>query len=279
MLKKIIKIFFIFLLFLFSKTYSDFVICDSWNINYDWVTVSEICNWWYESVDISLIESFTWGYVNYDLWFWWNDYNLNLDKNISENFPVWFFDINRKTVLNNVNPEFSSPVWFIWTAYLDTWIITDIENNFPVWFFDINKKTIILKPNPDFSFPVWYIWDYKVVKKSWWNHIIIIQDTSYRKFFEDIFKENIDPKFLWKYSKYELELFIENILNLLLESEKDKDKIISETTKNRIRLYIKNSDFNKNLNNLIKNLDLINNAFEIIKDNKQKLYVIKYYLD
>lgn len=278
MLKKIVRLVFIFLIFFCSKAYSDFIICDSWNINFEWKTVSEMCNWWYENLDISTIEYFTWSFINLDSWFWWGKQNFEFWNN--ENLPIWFFDANKKTVIENVNPNYDFSLWFIWTNNSFSWIIINVENNYPVWFFDSNKKTIILKTDLVYDFPVWYIWNF-VVKSKWWarSSTPIVKDVSYKEFFYEILKKNINSEFLNKYSKKELDLFINNLLDLLLEWEKGSWKIISEESKDRIKLSIKNSNFSDSLNKLIENLDSINIVFKNTNSETQKFYVIKYYLD
>jgi predicted RNA-binding protein with RPS1 domain len=82
-----------------------------------------------------------------------------------------------------------------------------------------------------------------------------------------------------KYSSYELDLFINDLLDLFSESDKNLEKIISEDSKNRIKLHIKNSNFNEKFNKLIKNLDLVNDAFKNTNNETQKFYIVKYFLD
>jgi hypothetical protein len=283
MFRKIIKLFFIFVILFWSKTYSDFVICDSWNINYSWKTISEICNWWYENFDISVIEYFTWSYINLNSWFWWGEQNFDFKKN--ENIPIWFFDQNKKTIIENINPIYDFSAWYMGTSHSFSWIFFDVENNNPIWFFDLNKKTIILKTGINYSFPAWYLWNVIINKKNWWikwwsrSPDILIENISYKEFFHDIFKGNINSEFLNKYSSYELDLFINDLLDLFSESDKNLEKIISEDSKNRIKLHIKNSNFNEKFNKLIKNLDLVNDAFKNTNNETQKFYIVKYFLD
>ncbi|MFK7779984.1 MAG: hypothetical protein QM490_02455 [Candidatus Gracilibacteria bacterium] len=275
---KIIKLFFIFLLFFTSKTYGDFIVCDSGNINYEGITVSEICNGGYESLDISLIKSFTGSYVNFDLGFWGISNNLDLENNVKNNFPVGFFDGNKKTITKKVDPEYFNFIGFIGTANSFSGVVFDVENNFPIGFFDLNKKTIILKEYLNYSFPVGYLGDYQIRTSGRSNSIPVIQNITYRDFFHEIFLKNIDSKFLRKYSNYELNLFIDDLLNVLFEGKNEANIIISNSTKKRIELYIKKSSFIENLNKLVNNLDPINDAFKKNEIVKQRFYVIKYYL-
>jgi hypothetical protein len=283
---KIINIFiWIFLYFTLNFIFSfsvnaDNIICDSWNINLSWKTVSEICNWGYSTGSIISIDSFTWSFIDYDLWFWWtkNNYNKNIN-NIDNNFPIWFFDVNRNTKVNNVNPDYTFQVWYLWNInnYLNN--NSDINNNFPVWFFDWNRETKLNNVNPDYILPVWFLGSYKeeIVIKKWNNKSVIIKEITYRDFFEEIIRSNsgLNNK---EYNFREFEIFINNLLNLLIDWSNIWNNIISETDKNRIKLYIENSDFNSKLSLLLDNLESINKAFLLAKNNSQKLYIINYYL-
>ena len=276
MLKKIIKLLTIYILFFTSWVFADFVICDSGNINYNWKTISEICNNWYESLDISIIESFTWNYINYDLWFWWTDFNVDFENNVEWNFPIWFFDWNKETQIKNINPEYNFITWYIWTANSFSDVIIDLDNNYVIWFFDENKNTVTLNTDSNYSFPIWYLWNHKIKKKSSWGWNIVIQnDITYEEYFKEIFIKNINLIYFYKYSEYELEKFTDNLVDLLLE--KDSEVIISDVIKRRINLHIENSNFRIYLNQLLENLDDINNAFESTYNRNEKIYILDYF--
>lgn len=280
MSKKIIKYFLLSVLLFYSKTNADYIICDSWNINYNWKTVSEICNWWYQSIDISKINSFTWSFIDLDLWYWWTDFDLVVNSNIEENLPMWYFGINIKTKVLTNNPENYIYIWYIWTKN-DYNITSNLDENFPVWYFDTNTKTKVLNNKPEFSLPIWYLWNVVITKKNWWinNNISPIYSMTYREFFKEIFQKSTNDSFNnLNYSESEYNTFIDNLLDLLVNSNQFDEEIIPEETKNRIKFFIQNSDFDTNLNLLMTNLKDINQNFEIQKDQKINFYMIKYYL-
>jgi hypothetical protein len=112
------------------------------------------------------------------------------------------------------------------------------------------------------------------------NNILPIYSMTYREFFKEIFQKSTNDSFNnLNYSKSEYDTFINNLLDLLFNSNQYYQKIIPEETKNTIRLFIQNSDFDTNLNLLMTNLKDINQNFEIQKDQKINFYMIKYYLN
>lgn len=278
---KVIKYFLLLVLLFYSKTNADYIICDSWDINYDGKTVSEICNWWYQSINISEINSFTWSFIDLNLWYWWIDFDLVMNLNIEENLPMWYFGTNIKTKVLKNNPENYIYIWHIWIKN-DYNIISDVVENFPIWYFDTNIKTKVLNNKPEYILPIWYLWNVVIAKKNWWmrNNILPIYSMTYREFFKEIFQKSTNDSFNnLNYSKSEYDTFINNLLDLLFNSNQYYQKIIPEETKNTIRLFIQNSDFDTNLNLLMTNLKDINQNFEIQKDQKINFYMIKYYLN
>jgi len=55
--------------------------------------------------------------------------------------------------------------------------------------------------------------------------------------------------------------------------------VISKETQNRIKLYVENNnEFKEKLSKLVKNLRVINKAFEKVS-GEEKVYIIEYYLN
>jgi len=223
---------------------------------------------------IEWIDSFTWSFINLQTWFWGTNNNYNKNLNIEENFPIWEFTTNKKTKVKNTNPDYTVPTWYIWTDF-NYAKNTDKNITLPYWFFDSHKTTYITKDNLEFTVPVWFLWNAVIKKKGWWRKIYIKQYT-YKEYFEEVFRNNSSKS---GSSSNEYNTFINNLLELLIDNNKDQYEIIDDITKNRINLYIKeNKKFKTNLELLVKNLKDINKAFKNAT-KEEKIYIIKYYLN
>ncbi len=301
-MKNIIKIF-IFIISYFSYNFfanSDFIICDSWNINIFWKNVSEICNWWYENLSIEWIESFTWSYIDFNSWFFWNKYSFIPKMNIYNSIVIWFFDLNQKTVISNVNPNYETIIWFLWQSNILEKNI-DLKQNLPIWFFDEIKKTKASSTSPNYILPVWFFWNYKWLIKelktnTWitniWSTNIILENNQSKK----VVVNNITLKEFYiyifiKYSKYDYlnywykkdnyDIFINNLVDLLLWVWQDTKSniIISDFEQIRLELYIENSHFKFILPILMKNMMAFNLAYSYTINTKQEIYILNYFLN
>ena len=266
--------------------YSWFIICDSGNINLSWNTEVDICNWWFINSEINNIETFTWKVINYKLWFWWTNNDSTLDIDIENNLPIWLFDNNKRTVVTNSNPKYESKVWFLW---INNNYNLDKHNevNLPIWFFNKNIQTFLINSNPDYLFPTWYLWNHTFIlkkKKKFSRWINIIDNTTYKEYFILVFKKYSKIKYArWGYKHYEISeyyKFIENLVNLYGKWYNNYDDKISQNAKNRIEWYIeKDINFKKNLYKLTGYLREINYSFDNSKNDIQKKYIIKFYLN
>lgn len=272
--------------FIFTSNSSAwFTVCDSWNINLSGISEIDICNGWITSDSINNIESFTWKYIEVDLWYWWTNTNYDIDVKISEKLPLWYFDKNKKTIVGNTNPQYSNITWFIW---LKNTYSNDIinGNNVPIWFFDNNKNTFINNVDTEFSFPTWFLWNHVfITKKSWWSRSPKKRNynITYKDFFEGLFKKYSRIKYKkWGfvyYDKSEYNKFITNITTLFSKWDEDYNQYIPQIAKNRTEWYIENnSEFKEKLWLLVYNLREINYQFDNTDSDVVKMYIIKYYI-
>ena len=266
---------------LFTNTNSEFTICDSGNINLSANNVSDICNEWFENNSIDSIKSFTWKYIDMDLWFWWLNNIYNKRDNISDNLITWFFNDFISTKVLDKEGDFYLKTWFFWTNNLYN-INSNILENLAMWFFDNYRNTIISNTNPSYDFPIWFLWNHvleNTQKKSWTTKKYI--SYTYRNYFVFVFKIYSDLNFSnsW-YSYREYDKFINSLVNLYLEWYNNSDNIISDTYIASIDYYIENNqEFQIQLWILMNNLDEINNWFSNLKTVKEKKYMIDYYLN
>ena len=260
-----------------SNANANYSVCDSWNIDFSWTWVIEICNWWSMTGSIIWIENFTWNFVNSDMWFWWNNNNYSNNINVEENLPFWYFNENKRTVIENTFPQNdNTEIWYWWNKYNFNNPEIDIENSFPLWFFDDTKITYINEINPSFDTPTWFLWSYILPKKnSSWKKNIVIEKDTYREFFEEIFFQKI----IWNYNRTEKNLFINNLLYFTINWSKLENNEIDEVNKKRIREIINAQNFSYRFESLVNNLKNINNAFEKFENREERFYILKYYLD
>ncbi len=279
-MKNIILLLFFIQTFLIYQVNAEKTICDSWNINKNWITLEKICNWWYMTWSIKWVDSFTWSFKNLQTWYWWTNNNYNKDLNLEKNFPTWEFDANKTTKIRNTNPEYTIPVWYIWTGFNYNKNLDPIKN-LPFWFFDTNHTTYIKNTNPDLSVPVWFLWNAVIEKKTKWSKKKQEENTyTYKEYFEKIFKDNSKIQYIQlRYKQYEYDKLINNLLEVLLNWDNKANKVISKETQNRIKLYVENNnEFKEKLSKLVKNLRVINKAFEKVS-GEEKVYIIEYYLN
>jgi hypothetical protein len=319
-MKFLIKFFIILsIFFAYNITiYADFIICDSWFINLDWKSTSEICNWWYQNTSILTIESFTWTFIDFLPGYIWNKNIWYNGINVGINMPVWFFDENRVTNIKNITPIYNLSSWYLWQSNTNLKNI-DLLNNFPVWFFDDIRFTHVHNINPTYLLPVWNIVKISnvwlapkneiivstgtvssiknientntgvllpvlvIVKPSVsnWNQSTKISVMSIKEFYVSVFKKYTNSYYIksW-YIKKDYDLFINNMVDFLLLNWKiNSSDNISEFDQNRIELDIENSKFNEKILLLIINMRQVNLVFEKWNNNNQIYYVLDYIIN
>lgn len=272
-----------FTIFYISNVNANYTVCDSWSINFTWSWVIEICNWWTMTGSIILINDFEWNFINFDMWYWWNNYDFNNSEiDIVNSYPLWYFDENNKTIITKLNPQNDNTViWYWWNNYDFSNSEINIKNSYPVWFFDTTKITYINNINSSFDTPTGFLWSYILPdKKSSWRRNVVIHKDTYREYFEEIFRLNYYLAVInWNNKQKDYNIFVKNILDLFMNWNEYENKVIDEVVKNRIKLEIEKGEFKNKLTKLVLNLKEINFAFENTKTNSEKFYILKYYLN
>lgn len=337
------KILFLFLFFInFNITNSEYIYCDSNNINFDWKNLLDICNWGEQTIEINWISSFSWNLIN-NIWFFWI---LNNDfKNNNVNLPIWFFDLTKKTLINNIIPKYNNNIWYIW---IEKNIKKDYNlDDTPIWFFDNIKNTIILNTRFNYNNPIWYFSEYskyQIIEKEqindikneipkdqnllkqtneiiinneyeikkiesnereleiqkwlsnefnsitssssinskkiqnnsiWWGSISRIK---LRDFYINLFKKYSNDLYIKKwYTENEYNIFINNLVDLLLKKSYNKGEIyITDLEKKRIELSVINWNFKKMLEKITLEIKNINFIFDKVSDEK-KIFILNYF--
>jgi len=274
-------------LFIVNFSNADYIICDSWMINYGGNNLNEICNWWFISNDIVLIESFTWNFLDINSGYWWISDEEDLFYKVNTILPIWYFNENINTVISNVNPDYINQVWYIWTIN-SLQKNFQLEKNLPIWFFDLFKSTIIKNSNPEYTNPAWYLWNIIVKSYSW--DVIMISTTksinqsmiSTKEFYLYLFKKySYNDYVKYWYFSHEYDDFNNNLVNLLLNNLNTGTNlpIINEIEQKRIELEIENSDFPEKISLLTLNLKKVNYVFKNIKSDNIKFYMLDYILN
>lgn len=272
-MKKIIFIF--ILLFFHTKTYWDFIVCNTDNINFSWTWSDTICLWEYYDLNIQNLEEIDKKPDSFDLWYFWNDFELFFSENYILN--LWYFDEYKTSKITNKNPEYNwIDIWYIWNTFE-----LKVENNFiqAYWFFDENRQTYINNQNISFLFPIWFLWMYEL-KDDKKATIFIPKKISYRDYFYEKFYSEWLVYFLnWRYTKSSYNKFINNLLDLLINENELQDTILNDKDIARLDLEISKWNLKPKLEKLISNLEEINNWFLNLKTREEKLYMIKYFLN
>ena len=280
--KIIFKIMFILFLNIIYSVEAEFRVCDSSIINFNWKTTDEICSFWTQTWSIIWINNFNWEFINYDLWYFWNNRTYFWTSEIKWFLPFWYFDNYKKIVVTKTNfSNDNTDIWYFWTNFSFTWKIIETELLTPLWFFDNTKRTYIKTTNTNFDFAIWYLLDYKIieVKKNSKNNDSEILIT-YRDFFKKIFDDNFYIAVQnGVYEKDDYDKFVNDFLDLFFIWSWFENKLVDEKSRNRINQYVENWDFRKTLWKISKNIKEINIAFKTFKEKEERFYIIKYYLD
>ncbi|MDD2870653.1 MAG: hypothetical protein PHS49_01575 [Candidatus Gracilibacteria bacterium] len=293
-MRKIINIF-LFLIFLifFQSTYTDFIICDSGNIELSADNLSQICNSGYESTDVSKIESFTGNFVNFNPGYWNINYDLNNTINFTQSFPIGYFDNNISTVVNIINPIYDSQIGYLENTFDNSINILDLDKQFPVGYFDDIKNTVTNIINPEYNNLVGYISKNTVIYTNTGSVNIsnnqglenisnnlpkIVDKITIKDFYENIFRKYSNNDFLYYgYTKSEYDNFINNIVNTLLsKTYKNSLPFISDIEQKRIELDIENKNFQKKISKMMSNMKKINKYFENIDNDNYLYYMMDY---
>lgn len=207
-----------------------------------------------------------------------NNNFIDISNNFTE-YPIWFFSKNIKTIVDLDSPNFTRDIWFLGINN-NTNFVWNINDKYPIWFFNNNIDTNILDDNPEYNLWVWFIEALDTEIKNKKKDKIVIIDITYKEFFTNLIKKESHFDYLkfW-YKQKEYNLFINNIVSLLVNWNNYEKLIISKQQQDLITKNIKESDFAKNLSLLMNNLDDINKWFEYHSDFKKKKYIIKYFLD
>ena len=212
-----------------------------------------------------------------DIWYIESDNHYSYNWNIINKLPTWFFSNNIKTIINLDDFNFTENVWFLWINHSYNFNSMD-SNNSPVWFFNNTIITKISDSNPIYNTSIWFIVASDLKKNR--SSKNIVNEITYKVFIDNILRKETNFDYLkFRYNKSEYNLFINNLLWLLMGWNNYDNLIISEDKQNNIMKNIENSDFNENLSILMNNLKKINHGFKYSNDNFNKQYIIKYFLN
>lgn len=293
------KIYIIICLLLSTNyVYSDFLICDSWNINISKNNTYEICEWWYKNTDLIKINSFTGDFIHLNSWNFWNIVN---EKTYDLNFiiPSYFLN-NIKTIITNNNPYYNNEIWYYGQFNVDK----DLMSKYDLvkWFFSINLKTKITNDLPIFSNDLWFFWDIVILKNVNWlidsnEAWLLVNSNSWSIFINSnswTLSTMIKTNTIMTYKKFYFELFkkystintneYNNFLNKLVDYLlKDlyyiDNPIISDIEIKRIEFYIEKSDFRQKMEKLSNNFYVIDNEFKKTDDDYKKYFLLDYLLN
>lgn len=278
--KRINIILILYILF-FVKVEADFVYCNNLEIDYGANNIIDLCKWWEIISDYNYINSWSWNTFDFKVGYIWNKLILNKFIDEQKNIPIWYFDQNHQTIISKYDFNYNGEIWFLWPNF-------DFENKFnsniqiPVWFFSWNLETKIQSNKPISTSILWFIleWYYFDTENNLWDlQVPIYKDVTYREFFEFVFYEIWKKEYqeLW-YSKQEYDIFISNILSVLMDWETKSNQKISDNEQNKINLYIQNSNFEMNFSKLINNLREINLYFSTHNEKLSRIYMLWHIL-
>ncbi len=252
-MKTLFKIIFIFYTSFFIENSFSYEINDLWTI--------------YSNVE--KIDWYKWEYLKNNLWFLWSKY-LFVSKDWKTVY--WYFDKNRKTVVEKIDINFLSKLWFLWSNNSFTWNILDL--NIAKWYFDENKKTKIIKIDPDYNFYLWYFWKIKdikqKIKKKKKKRKIITK--WYKEILKEYIRLNTNTFAMQRWIKLkEYNKFVDNILEIIFNWSERKRFIWDDIEK--IKIEIAKTDFLNKIKVLVNNSKNINKWFKYLKTKKEKIYL------
>jgi hypothetical protein len=278
-MRKLIKIlFFLKILFVFNITDSEYIVCDSWNIDFLWTKFEDICNDGIIYNNVININSFSWSYIDISWWYWWSSNSFTWTV-VNNNVVTWLFDMQRETRITKNNPSYDNYLWFIWIKYSNLNIWSDY--NTPIWFFNYHLDTKIEWVDIKYQTPVWLLtWYINKNTSLWRKQDFIEQEITYREFLKDIFNTWLKINFLKQgYFKTEYDIFINNLLDMFFyENWLWNNIILKENQDNLIKQFRENNMIKTNIEKLINNMVAINNSFKEINNYNYKMYIIDYYL-
>ena len=278
-MKKIVIILIIYFSLILS-TNAELGFCDNANINNNKVLFNDICNNWNKVDDFTKINSFTWKYIDIKSGYFWNKNNIN-----------------------KIHKDYLINTWYFWNNNTDIKLQKYININL-LWYF-WNTNNLNNKIENDFILPIWYLWDYdyKILKntfndssisnsflKNINNNSLILKNFSSRhytkkrvvynniSYYELLDQLIIENTYLYKISisEHDYNIFKKNILEIIINW---KNIIIPWKDVKLLKLKILESNFLKNVRILFKNAWELNNAIKKVKNDNEKVYILKYYLN
>jgi len=234
-----------------------------------WYKINDL---WDTYENINDIDWYQWSFWNAKSWFLWNNNSFLKSKNIK--VINWFFDENKKTLITKIDIEYLYNLWYVWNKYI-------FENHNDIqsikWFFDINKVTKITNKNPIYNSPVWFLWQFKWfekedIKNKKKNKIISYHDLLK----QTILEETVLYWFNHKIYNNEYRIFIQNILSIIL---KEKNMYLINWEIDDVKKNIKSTKLISKIKVLLNNAKEFNSNFKKLKTEKEKIYLLKYYLN